>query len=84
MTEGDRIGRLVSAGLIALIAANVAAVIIVSELWARRHLVEPGFGAVEVISILTFRAEYALRVWSAVEGDHGPNGGRSSAGCATV
>ena len=68
--EGDRIGRLVSAGLIALIAANVAAVIIESEPWLDATY-RSWLHAFEVVSILTFTAEYALRVWSAVEGDHG-------------
>ena len=68
--EGDRIGRLVSAGLIALIAANVAAVIIESEPWLDATY-RSWLHAFEVVSILTFTAEYALRLWSAVEGDHG-------------
>jgi voltage-gated potassium channel len=67
--EGDRIGRLVSAGLIALIAANVAAVIIESEPWLAATY-RSWLHALEVISILTFTLEYALRVWSAVESDH--------------
>jgi voltage-gated potassium channel len=68
--EGDRIGRLVSVGLIALIAANVVAVIIESEPWLNvTH--RAWLRAFEVVSILTFTAEYALRVWSAVEDDHG-------------
>jgi voltage-gated potassium channel len=68
--EGDRIGRLVSLGLIALIAANVAAVVIESEPWLHPNY-RAWLRAFEVVSILTFTAEYALRVWSAVEGDHG-------------
>jgi voltage-gated potassium channel len=67
--EGDRISRLVSAGLVALIAANVAAVIIESEPWLDATY-RSWLHAFEVVSILTFTAEYALRLWSAVEGDH--------------
>ena len=55
--EGDRIGRLVSAGLIALIAANVAAVIIESEPWLDATY-RSWLHAFEVVSILTFTAEY--------------------------
>ena len=40
--EGDRIGRLVSAGLIALIAANVAAVVI--EFGTRGSMLPIGLG----------------------------------------
>jgi voltage-gated potassium channel len=68
--EGDRLGRLVSAGLIALIAANVVAVVIESEPWLHPTY-RAWLRAFEVVSILTFTAEYALRIWSAVEGDHG-------------
>jgi voltage-gated potassium channel len=67
---GDRLGRLLSAGLIALIAANVAAVIIESDPRLDATF-RSWLHALEVVSILIFTAEYALRVWSAVEGDHG-------------
>ena len=67
---GDRIGRLVSAGLIVLIAANVAVVVLESEPWL--DAVYPSwFHIFDLVSILTFTAEYVLRVWSAVENDHG-------------
>jgi voltage-gated potassium channel len=68
--EGDRIGRLVSTGLIVLIAANVAVVVLESEPWL--DAVYPSwFHIFDLVSILTFTAEYVLRVWSAVENDHG-------------
>jgi voltage-gated potassium channel len=68
--EGDRVGRLVSAGLIVLIAANVAAVIIESEPWLDARY-RSWLHALELVSFLTFTAEYALRIWSVVESDHG-------------
>lgn len=66
----DRTARLVGAGLIALIAANVAAVILESEPWLdARYL--GWFDAFEMASIVLFTLEYLLRVWSAVENGHG-------------
>src|SRR5262245_2298227 len=69
-SEGERVGRLVSAGLIVLIAANVAAVIIESEPWLDAAY-RSWLHALELISILIFTVEYAVRIWSAVESDHG-------------
>ena len=67
---GDRIGRLVSAGLIVLIAVNVAVVVLESGPWL--DAVYPSwFDIFDLVSILTFTVEYVLRVWSAVENDHG-------------
>jgi voltage-gated potassium channel len=68
--ENDRIARLAGAGLIVLIAANVAAVILESEPWLGAAYLS-WFNGFELVSILIFTAEYALRVWSAVENDHG-------------
>lgn len=68
--EGDRTARLVGAGLIVLIAANVAAVILESEPWLDAAYLD-WFDAFEIVSILLFTVEYLLRVWSAVENDHG-------------
>ena len=80
--RGRRLDRsLVSVGLIALIAANVAAVII-DPSHGPMSRIGPG-AAFEVVSILTFTAEYALRVWSAVEDDHGRYRRPIIAGCAT-
>jgi voltage-gated potassium channel len=68
--ENDRIARLVGAGLIALIVANVAAVFLESEPW-----LDPAYlswlEVFGIVSILIFSVEYLLRVWSAVENDHG-------------
>ena len=64
--EGDRGARLVNGGLILLIIANVAAVILESEpsiAAGQRRL----FGLFEALSIAVFTLEYGLRVWSAVE-----------------
>lgn len=64
--EGDRVARLVNGGLILLIIANVAAVIVESEpaiAAGQRRL----FGLFEALSIAVFTLEYGLRVWSAVE-----------------
>jgi voltage-gated potassium channel len=68
--EGDRIAQLVGTGLIMLIAANVAAVILESEPWLDARYLD-WFDAFEVVSILIFTVEYLLRLWSAVENDHG-------------
>jgi voltage-gated potassium channel len=68
--EGDRIAQLVGTGLIVLIAANVAAVILESEPWLDARYLD-WFDAFEVVSILIFTVEYLLRLWSAVENDHG-------------
>ena len=68
--EGDRAAQLVGGGLIVLIAANVAAVILESEPWLDAKYLD-WFDAFEIISILVFTVEYLLRVWSAVENHHG-------------
>jgi voltage-gated potassium channel len=67
--ENDPVARLIGAGLIVLIAANVAAVVIQSEPWLDATYL-PWFHTFELLSILIFTAEYLLRVWSAVENDH--------------
>ena len=68
--EGDRTARVVGAGLIMLIASNVAAAILESEPWLdQKYLV--WFDVFEMVSILLFTLEYVLRVWSAVENSHG-------------
>lgn len=68
--EGDRTARLVGTGLIVLIAANVAAVILESEPWLDARYLD-WFDTFEIVSILLFTLEYLLRIWSAVENDHG-------------
>lgn len=59
----DRAGRLVSAGLLALIAVNVVANALETdvELAARAG---SGFFWLEVVSVALFTLEYALRLWS--------------------
>ena len=64
--NGDRLSRSVDLALIALVAANVVAVMLesVEPLYrARRGL----FDAFEAISVSVFSIEYFLRVWSAAE-----------------
>src|ERR687891_2227515 len=68
--ENDPVARLIGAGLIVLIAANAAAVIVESEPWLDRTY-RPWLHTFEALSILIFTAEYLLRIWSAVENDHG-------------
>jgi voltage-gated potassium channel len=68
--DNDPIARLVGTGLIVLIVANVAAVILESEPWLDPTYVS-WLHTFEVVSILIFTAEYLLRIWSAVENDHG-------------
>jgi voltage-gated potassium channel len=59
----DRLGRIVSLGLIGLILLNVLAVMMESVSWIR-----VGYGAwltwFEVFSVVVFVTEYLLRIWS--------------------
>jgi voltage-gated potassium channel len=68
--ENDRTARLVGAGLIALIVANVVTVLLESEPWLDTSYLS-WLRALEIVSLLIFTVEYLLRVWSAVESDHG-------------
>jgi voltage-gated potassium channel len=68
--ERDRTAQLVGGVLIALIAANVAAVILESEPWLDARYLS-WFDTFEVVSILVFTVEYVLRLWSVVEKGHG-------------
>lgn len=62
----DRIGRLISFGLLLLIAANVVANVLETD--AEIHAGAPGFfRSFEIISIAVFTVEYALRLWSCTE-----------------
>lgn len=59
---GDRLGRAVSLGLLLLIASNVAANALETDLDVARSA--PGFFYwFEVVSVLVFTAEYLLRLW---------------------
>ena len=63
---GDRAGRGVAIGIIALIAVNVVASVL--ETVASVHAAARGvFTAVEVVSIALFTVEYLLRLWVATE-----------------
>lgn len=77
---GDAASRRFGVFILALIAANVLAVILqsVPELAARW---ETEFRAFEVFSVAVFSVEYLARVWSCVE-DRG-TGARCADGCAT-
>lgn len=61
--EGDRASRLVSGGLLLLIALNVTAMVLgtVPSMYAAAPVV---FRRFEAISMVIFTVEYALRVWS--------------------
>lgn len=63
---GDRAGRLVEALILTLVIVNIAAVVLetVPELDRRFH---SWFVAIEVVSFVVFTAEYALRIYVAVE-----------------
>ncbi len=65
-TMGDATGRLLNVALICLIVINVVAVPLntVPELSTRYAAL---FRAVEVVSVIVFTLEYALRLWVAVE-----------------
>jgi voltage-gated potassium channel len=65
-TMGDATGRLLNVALSGLIVVNVVAVPLntVPELSARYAVL---FRAVEVVSVIVFTLEYALRLWVAVE-----------------
>ncbi len=66
---GDRAGRLTGQFIVALIVANLVAVVLesVPDYDARFHRL---FFAIELVSLVVFTVEYALRVWVAVE--HAP------------
>ena len=65
-TMGDATGRLLNVALVGLIVINVAAVPLntVPELSTRYAVL---FRALEVVSVIVFTLEYALRLWVAVE-----------------
>jgi voltage-gated potassium channel len=63
---GDKTARRVHAGIVVLVLANVAAVVLESvPAYAERW--DPLFLVVEVVTATAFAAEYALRVWASVE-----------------
>ncbi len=66
---GNRLGRIVGQGIVALIVINLLAVVLQSmpEYEARYGRV---FLAIELVSLIAFSLEYGLRVWVAVE--HAP------------
>jgi voltage-gated potassium channel len=66
----DPAARILNGLLIALIVANVAAIVLDSEasLDASYHA---WFWAFEWLSVILFSIEYTARVWTAVEGGHG-------------
>jgi voltage-gated potassium channel len=66
---GDRTGLIVGRLIVVLIIINLAAMVLdsVPALEARY---EPLFTAIEILSLVVFTVEYALRVWVAVE--HAP------------
>jgi voltage-gated potassium channel len=66
---GDRLGRVTAQLIVALIVVNLVAVILESlPAYALRYAAV--FDAVELVSLIVFTVEYALRVWVAVE--HAP------------
>jgi voltage-gated potassium channel len=66
---GDRIGPLVGRFIVALIIANLV-VITLQSVPALETAYAPLFTAVEVLSLIVFTSEYALRIWVAAE--HAP------------
>ncbi|MFL5056798.1 MAG: hypothetical protein ACJ8DE_16340, partial [Microvirga sp.] len=67
--------KVVHNGLIALVLLNVIAVVIESVPSIEDRF-RTAFWAFEILSVAAFTAEYALRLWTAVE--HVPLAGRSS------
>lgn len=67
---GDAGGRMVDRALLTLIVANLAAVSLESvPAIGVKYDIE--FTAIELVSLVVFTVEYALRLWTAVE--HGPH-----------
>src|SRR6516225_820941 len=66
---GDRIGPLFARFIIALIIVNLV-VITLQSVPALEATYAPLFTAVEVLSLIVFTLEYALRIWVAAE--HAP------------
>jgi voltage-gated potassium channel len=66
---GDRTMRLVSRGVVLLVLVNIAAVVLES---VPRYEAEFGsvFRTIEIVSLVVFTVEYALRIWAAAE--HAP------------
>src|SRR5262245_54805910 len=67
---GDRIARLTARLIVLLIALNLVAVALesVPALEARYGTV---FAVIEIVSLVVFTVEYALRIW--IAGEHGPH-----------
>src|ERR1700687_4327245 len=67
---GDRLGRTAARLVVALIIVNLAAVVLesVPDYGARYRTL---FLTIELVSLIVFTVEYALRVWVAVE--HAPH-----------
>jgi voltage-gated potassium channel len=66
----DRAAVLLTATLVVLITATVAAIVLKSEAGIDTFW-HDWFDAFELISVALFTIEYVLRVWSAVENDNG-------------
>jgi len=66
---GDRLGRVTGQLIVALIVVNLVAVVFES-LPAYAVRFGPAFHVIELVSLIVFTLEYALRVWVAVE--HAP------------
>jgi len=63
---GDRTMRLVSRGVVSLVLVNIAAVVLESV--PRYEAAYGGiFRAIEIVSLVVFTVEYALRIWAASE-----------------
>ncbi|MFO1148497.1 MAG: cyclic nucleotide-gated ion channel [Alsobacter sp.] len=63
---GDRLAQFVHAFLMIVIVASVTAVVLES-VPSLEEAFEPEFLAVEILTIMIFTVEYALRVWAAVD-----------------
>lgn len=63
--EEDRLGRIIDAGLLILIIANLAAVAL--ETMPRFSHWLPYFNAFEIFSVIIFTIEYGIRLWVSVE-----------------
>jgi voltage-gated potassium channel len=63
---GDRLAQYVHAFLMFVIVLSVAAVVLES-VPSLQEAFEPEFLAVEILTIMIFTVEYALRVWAAVD-----------------
>ena len=65
-SPGDRLSQIVDVALIALVAANIAAIILesIDSLFVSHGAF---FATFETLSVMVFTVEYGLRIWSASE-----------------